>query len=296
MKTNIFFSSLLVLLFSTSVFAHNKPTPTDIVKAYYTALDSGNSNGMEAVLADDFLAYVPFSPQPVPKQAFIGVGQGFKAAFSNMRHEVSSYYEAGSSVAVRGVFKGKNDGSMMGNPATNNVVALPFNSIYELNKDGKIKALYVQFDQKAMEAQLMAGLPSPAAQAEATVRDLFAAIDAGQVEKAQSYLSADFHISNPFLPQPAPVQVFAGILQSQKEGFPDLKHTILSVVTDGKSVATRGIYSGTNTGPMMGNPPTGNKVSLSFIVLDELDGNGKIKNRYVEFDNKAFEAQLMKSR
>jgi steroid delta-isomerase-like uncharacterized protein len=44
----------------------------------------------------------------------------------------------------------------------------------------------------------------------------------------------------------------------------------------------------------MGNPPTGNRVELSFLTLDIMDSNGKIKMRTVEFDNKAFEAQLMK--
>jgi predicted ester cyclase len=58
-------------------------------------------------------------------------------------------------------------------------------------------------------------------------------------------------------------------------------------------VVTSGIFKGTNTGSMMGNSPTGNKVSLPFLVLDHVDANGKIVSRNVLFDNKAFESQLM---
>ncbi len=129
---------------------------------------------------------------------------------------------------------------------------------------------------------------------EKNVRELFALMDAGQTDKFGMYCSADFKISNPFLAEPAPIQAFIGILQTQKAAFPnDMKHEILEMVSDGKTVITRGIFHGTNIGSMMGNPPTGNKVSIAFISWDEMDSAGKIKNRYVQFDGKSFDAQLM---
>ncbi|MBK9018111.1 MAG: ester cyclase [Saprospiraceae bacterium] len=118
-------------------------------------------------------------------------------------------------------------------------------------------------------------------------------MDAGQTDKLSQYCAAGFKISNPFLAAPAPIEAFQSIIQSQKTAFPDMKHEVLEIVSDGKNVVTHGIYSGTNTGNMMGNPPTGNKVSLSFLVLDQVDGNGKITSRNVQFDSKSFEAQLM---
>ena len=129
--------------------------------------------------------------------------------------------------------------------------------------------------------------------AESNIRELFTVMDAGQTDKFPMYCTADFRISNPFVPEPSPIEAFKGILMTQKTAFPDMKHEIVELTTDGHYVTTRGIFSGTNTGSMMGNPPTGNKVVISFIALDELDASGKIKNRYVQFDNKSFEAQLM---
>ena len=135
--------------------------------------------------------------------------------------------------------------------------------------------------------------PDSKKMAEATIRELFAAMDAGKTELFSNYCSADFRISNPFLSEPSPIEAFTGILMTQKTAFPNMKHEIVELTTDGHYVTTRGIFKGTNTGPMMGNPPTGNKVVIPFLVLDELDVNGKIKNRYVQFDGKSFDAQLM---
>ena len=129
--------------------------------------------------------------------------------------------------------------------------------------------------------------------AESNIRTLFNMMDSGKSEEFKNYCTTDFLISNPFLPTPAPISAFEGILMGQKAAFPDMKHEIVELTTDGHYVTTRGIFSGTNTGSMMGNPPSGNKVIIPFIVLDELDPYGKIKNRYVQFDLKSFESQLM---
>jgi predicted ester cyclase/predicted SnoaL-like aldol condensation-catalyzing enzyme len=129
--------------------------------------------------------------------------------------------------------------------------------------------------------------------AEKTVRDLFVVMDAGQTDKFGEYLSADFKIMNPFLPSPQPLQAFQGIIQGQKTGFPDLKHEVISIVSDGKNVITKGVFRGTNSASFMGMPATGNKVNATFLVWDEMDTNNKIKMRKVEFDAKGFEAQLM---
>ncbi len=129
--------------------------------------------------------------------------------------------------------------------------------------------------------------------AEKNIRDLFVVMDAGQTDRFAEFCSPDFKIMNPFLSSPMPLQAFQGIIQGQKSGFPDLQHEVVSIVSDGKNVITKGIFRGTNMGSFMGMPPTGNKVAASFLVWDEMDANNKLKFRKVEFDAKGFEAQLM---
>lgn len=128
---------------------------------------------------------------------------------------------------------------------------------------------------------------------EATVRAILAAMDAGASDEFDRYCAADFQINNPFLPGPAPLQVFKGLMQGQKAGFPDVKHEVVQMFSSGNMVCVRGIFSGTNTGTMQGNPPTGNKVTLPFIFTDEFDAAGKLKVRHVQFDAASFNAQLM---
>jgi len=128
---------------------------------------------------------------------------------------------------------------------------------------------------------------------EATVRAILAAMDAGEPAKFDQYLAADFQIYNPFLPQPGNLEVFKGLMAGQKAGFPDVNHAVTQIFSKGNLVCVRGVYSGTNTGMMQGNPPSGNRVVLPFIFTDEFDAQGKVKVRHVQFDTGLFNAQLM---
>lgn len=131
---------------------------------------------------------------------------------------------------------------------------------------------------------------------EATVRAILATMDAGDTGKFDTYCAPDFQISNPFLPAPGSLDVFKGLIQGQKTGFPDMKHEIVQLFAKGSLVCGRGIFSGTNTGSMQGNPPTGNRVTMPFIFVDEFNAEGKVKARYVQFDTGVFTAQLMAGR
>jgi len=293
MKPVKFFAiALFFSLLQTIANAQNQ-NAGKVVTDYYAWVDAGNLDAVGTLLTEDFTASAAFAPAPFDKMGWRGVGQGFKTAFPDMKHEIVDWFANGNKVAVQGIFRGTNTGPNMGNPATGNKVNCPFNALFELDGKGRIKSLNTQFDLKSFEMQLMAGVPDPKKQAESRIRELFAAMDAGQVEKFGQYCAPDFRITNPFLSEPSPIGAFQGILQAQKGGFPDMKHEVVEIIAGGKSVTTRGIFRGTNTGSLMGNPPTGNTVGLPFLVLDELDDMGRIKNRFVQFDSKAFEAQLM---
>ncbi len=292
MKKSKFFT--LAILFSISVaslWANTRyPAPSDIVKQYYAAIDGGNTADMEKLLSEDFQGNAPFAPQALPKQAWLGVGQGFKAAFPDMRHEVVNTFESGFNVSVRGVFMGKNDGPMMGNPATGNYVNVPFNAIFELDKAWKIKALFVQFDQKAFDSQLMAGLPKAAAAAETTVRGIMAAADAGDTEKLISYFSPDAK------------HYFSGVANTHEElkkrvtglkaGFPDIKRNLNVISNANGTVAVQGWLEGTNSGPFMGQPATGKKIRISALGVYQINASGKVVEAWIELDTASLWSQL----
>jgi predicted ester cyclase len=286
--------SIMIFFLTAQILIHaQEKKALKIIPEFYSAIDEGNTEKAGMYLTNDFKAYLPSAPTALDKKGFIGFCQGFKTGFPDMKHELVHVFADDNDVAVNGIFIGTNTGSMMGNPATQNKVKLPFNTIMEMNGKGQIKLLKVQYDNKAVETQLMAGMPNPKMRGQQSVKDLFHLMDAGQAEKFTDYCSADFMISNPFLPAPAPLPAFQGILKAQKTAFPDLKHEVVEMCSDGKYVFSYGMFTGTNTGSMMGNPPTGNKVKLPFIVMDEINDQGKISRRNVQFDLKSFESQLM---
>ncbi|MBK9726813.1 MAG: ester cyclase [Saprospiraceae bacterium] len=293
MKTKNVFLILLNLFVIHSISFTQEKKAGKIITDYFTWVDAGKIEEVGTLLTEDFIATAPFSPNSMDKMAWKGIGQGFKTAFPDMKHEIIDWFADENKVAVKGIFKGTNLGSMMGNPPTGGKVAVAFNSYFELNGNGKIKMINIQFNMKEFEMQLLANVPDLKIINEKTVRDLFQVMDGGQTNLFSNYCSLDFKISNPFLPAPSPIQAFQSIIQAQKAGFPDMKHEILKIISDTYHVTTFGNFIGTNTGSMMGNQATGNKVKVAFLVLDEMDGHGKIKNRNVQFDSKAFEAQLM---
>lgn len=291
MKT-IYVLTLMLLCNVMTVTAQEKKAGK-IVTDYFAWLDAGNLDQIGIILTEDFVATAPFSPKPFTKMEWKSVGQGFVAAFPGMKHAITNWFADDNNVVVQGTFTGTNKGSLMGNPPTNNRVSIPYTSVFELNGKGLIKRLDVLFDNKSFESQLMAGIPMAGQRNEKTVRELFVLMDAGETEKFSEYCSQDFMISNPFLPAPSPIEAFKGILASQKTAFPDMKHQVLTMSSNDKYVTSYGLFTGTNTGSMMGNPPTGNKVKVAYIVMDEFDAAGKLKFRNVQFDSKSFESQLM---
>lgn len=130
--------------------------------------------------------------------------------------------------------------------------------------------------------------------AESIIRQYFSMVDNGQFESIGSLLTDDISVSAPFSPVAIDKTGWLGTGQMFKTAFPDMEHEIVRWFADDNNAVVEGIFKGTNTGSMMGNPPTGNAVNLGFNTIFEFDGKGKIKRINVKFDQKAFEAQLMK--
>ncbi|MBK9270873.1 MAG: ester cyclase [Saprospiraceae bacterium] len=129
----------------------------------------------------------------------------------------------------------------------------------------------------------------------ATVKSILAAMDAGETVKFDEFLTADYQIHNPFLPEPGNLEVFKGLMAGQKGSFPDVRHEVIQIFAKDNMVCVRGVFKGTNTEPMQNLPPTGNRVELPFIFTDEFTADGKLKVRHVQFDTGSFNAQLTKN-
>ncbi|MBK8923688.1 MAG: ester cyclase [Saprospirales bacterium] len=127
---------------------------------------------------------------------------------------------------------------------------------------------------------------------ETTIREFFAAVDAGNFEKVGAYLHSDLQVYMPLSPEPLNLEAYRNLGMGFKIAFPDIEHKILECAETGNAIGFKAWFSGTNTGPMMGNPPTGNRVSMPFIGFFKFDDAGKIVEINSQFDLAAFNAQL----
>lgn len=130
-------------------------------------------------------------------------------------------------------------------------------------------------------------------QAGTIVTNYFSWLDAGKLEAVGTLLTDDFKATASFAPITFDKQGWRGVGENFNTAYPGMKHEIVDWFASGNKVVVSGVFKGTNTGPNMGNPPTGNKVELPFTTVFKLDGKGKINMLDSKFDVKSFESQLM---
>lgn len=73
--------------------------------------------------------------------------------------------------------------------------------------------------------------------------------------------------------------------------FPDGKHVIEDAIAEGDRVVTKGTFSGTHRGELMGMPATGKAVSFSVIHIDRIV-DGKVVEHWGQGDTPALMSQL----
>ncbi|MEM7760193.1 MAG: ester cyclase [Cyanobacteria bacterium P01_A01_bin.40] len=65
--------------------------------------------------------------------------------------------------------------------------------------------------------------------------------------------------------------------------FPNGYHQVDEAIAEGEKVVTRGIFTGTHQGELMGIPATGKQVQFSFVHIDRIV-NGKILHHWGQAD------------
>ncbi len=86
----------------------------------------------------------------------------------------------------------------------------------------------------------------------------------------------------------------AGLKQLRRAflaGFPDLRPTIDEIIATGDWVAARVTWTGTNTGELFGQPPTGKTVSIGELEIVRFR-DGRIVDLRNAFDSEALTTQL----
>ena len=121
----------------------------------------------------------------------------------------------------------------------------------------------------------------------ALVRRLFEeVIPAGDPSAMRELVAPGFLDHDPLPGQPAGVEGAEYVVSTMHGAHPDIRFAIDHLVAEGDLVVARWTLRGTNTGPMLGQPPTGRRVELSAIVIFRI-ADGMITERWAGWKRQA---------
>jgi steroid delta-isomerase-like uncharacterized protein len=104
-------------------------------------------------------------------------------------------------------------------------------------------------------------------------------IPAGDQAAMRDVMAPDFLDHDPLPGQPAGAAGGEYVVATMHTAHPDLRFAIDDLVAGADRVVIRWTLRGTNTGPMLGRPPSGQPVEYAAIVIFRI-ANGKIAERW----------------
>jgi predicted ester cyclase len=125
------------------------------------------------------------------------------------------------------------------------------------------------------------------------VAEVFAIIEAGDLEKLDNYIAADYvrHCQATPDVDVTTLQGMKDYLNGLAETFPDQKMVIHRLVAEDDLVAFWATWSAVQEGPMGPYPATGERMELDFAGLHRI-AHGKIVESWLTWDNLAGLTQL----
>jgi steroid delta-isomerase-like uncharacterized protein len=114
----------------------------------------------------------------------------------------------------------------------------------------------------------------------------------GKLDEALELVGDDYVGHVPGMPEPIRGKDgFRGFVNSFLTGFPDGALSIDDQIAEGEFVATRWTARGTNTGELMGMPPTGKQVTVEGLTYARI-ADGKTREAWVSWDTLSVLQQL----
>jgi ketosteroid isomerase-like protein len=104
-------------------------------------------------------------------------------------------------------------------------------------------------------------------------------IPQGDTVAMRACVTDDFLDHDPLPGQPPGGAGGEYVVDTMHGAHPDLRFSIDDLVAEGDRVTVRWTLRGTNTGPMLGRPPTGRPVELAAIVIFRI-ADGRLAERW----------------
>ncbi|MGH2784880.1 MAG: ester cyclase [Actinomycetota bacterium] len=115
-----------------------------------------------------------------------------------------------------------------------------------------------------------------------TAREFFASQDRAKGGPAAELLTSDY-VANVAGYPPMDLAGHGAFAGQFYVAFPDIVHTVSDTVEEDDKVAVRFRITGTNTGPLMGQPATGKPIDIGALGIMRFVG-GKVAEIHSEFD------------
>jgi steroid delta-isomerase-like uncharacterized protein len=125
----------------------------------------------------------------------------------------------------------------------------------------------------------------------AVVRRLIEAFNAGDLSVIDELVASNYVYREPMIGERHGRQGSKDITNTYRTGFPDAKMTIDEQIAVGDTVVTRWTGTGTHTGPLLGLPPTGRRVTVTGIRISHLR-DGKVIEDFENYDTLGMMRQL----
>lgn len=123
------------------------------------------------------------------------------------------------------------------------------------------------------------------------IEKYFEAWNTGKLEMFDELLADEYVNHTPSLPDHPGVEGLKKIVSLIRQGFPDIHYEILRIAAEGDLVAVHTRVTGTNTGELFGQPPTGKKIDVNQIQFEQIK-DGKIIQHWRVTDELGMDKQL----
>ena len=125
----------------------------EVVRKYYELLDQGDTDGIAGIFTDDLSWDFPGQPEPMNKEALVGMAGAFKNAFPDLSHNIIEQWTDGDCAFTLLNVKGTMQNELMGIPASGMKIDINAQNIHWI-KDGKIRQGDTKFDNLQFMQQI----------------------------------------------------------------------------------------------------------------------------------------------
>ena len=260
-------------------------------------LNQGKWSVMDEILADDFTFMLPTQSALTGKEALRGYISYLSRAFHDLNFEIEREVAGENKVAMRWHITGKHVSEFNGVEPTGNPVDEYGIDIFEF-WNGKIRTVHVVANQLGLQNQMTANGEAASftpEQNNAIAVQFFDSVwNKGDFSVLDTLIApdADDHSTVGGKPKTEKGSAsFRAIVSMFRAAMPDIHLTIDDEIYAGDKVVHRWTLTGTDTGGVMGNPPSGKELTFTGITTVRMK-NGKIVERWANVDELGLLQQL----